>query len=64
MADIDIVPKRRSSTWIWVLLALVVAAILVWLMLGRTDASASRSVVPDPAASHVTAMLGSLESDV
>jgi hypothetical protein len=34
MADIDIVPKRRTNTWIWVVLAAVVVLALLWLILG------------------------------
>jgi hypothetical protein len=34
MADIDIVPKQRSSMWLWVTLAIVLAALLLiwWAM--------------------------------
>ena len=41
MADIDVVPKRRTNLWIWVVLALVVIVVL-WMVFGR-GASASRS---------------------
>jgi hypothetical protein len=42
MADIDVVPKRRSNAWVWVmLLALLLVAILVMFFLGgRAHASA------------------------
>jgi bacteriorhodopsin len=33
MADIDVVPKRRTSMWLWVILAIVVIAIL-WMAMG------------------------------
>ena len=33
MADIDVVPKRRSSTWLWIILA-VVAVLIVMMMMG------------------------------
>jgi len=38
MADIDIVPKERSYTWLWVLLAIVIVGVL-WYALdgGRTE---------------------------
>ena len=38
MADIDIVPKERSYTWLWVLLALAIIGVL-WYALagGRND---------------------------
>jgi hypothetical protein len=47
MADIDIVPKRNSMTWVWVLLAIVLVAFLVWAMMGRGDAPGSGSLHPD-----------------
>jgi hypothetical protein len=34
MADIDIVPKRRTNTWIWIILAIVVLMVL-WALFGR-----------------------------
>ena len=41
MADIDVVPKGRTTTWLWILLALViVAALLMAVFAGRADASA------------------------
>jgi len=30
MADIDIVPKQKSSSMTWVILALIVIALIVW----------------------------------
>ena len=40
MADIDVVPKRRTNVWIWILLALVIVAVLFMLVAaGRADAS-------------------------
>jgi bacteriorhodopsin len=36
MADIDVVPKRRTNTWLWIVLAIVVLAILIWAFAGRT----------------------------
>ena len=39
MADIDVVPKQRTNTWIWVLLAVIILAVLFFfLSAGRTDA--------------------------
>ena len=32
MADIDVVPKRRTNVWLWVIVALVVALILFAVM--------------------------------
>ena len=41
MADIDVVPKGRSTTWLWILLALVIVAVLlVAVFASRADASA------------------------
>ena len=34
MADIDVVPKRSSSTIVWVLVALAVLALLLWFLFG------------------------------
>ncbi|RPJ59275.1 MAG: hypothetical protein EHM24_28040 [Acidobacteria bacterium] len=37
MADIDIVPKERSYTWLWVVLALVILGVLWYVLAGRGD---------------------------
>ena len=31
MADIDVVPKRHTSVWIWVIAAILVAVVLFFL---------------------------------
>jgi len=50
MADIDVVPKRRTSTWIWIILAIVVVAIL-WMALGSRPATTRTGrVIGGPAA--------------
>jgi bacteriorhodopsin len=36
MADIDIVPKKGSSVWLWVVLIVVALALLFWFMSSRT----------------------------
>lgn len=41
MADIDIVPKRRTSTWLWVAIALIVLAILFFWLMGSTPTQIS-----------------------
>ena len=43
MADIDVVPKRRSSAWVWVVLLalLLVAVLLMFFLGGRANASAT-----------------------
>jgi hypothetical protein len=33
MADIDVVPKRRTNIWLWIIVALAVIVVL-WMMLG------------------------------
>jgi uncharacterized protein YggT (Ycf19 family) len=32
MADIDVVPKRRTNVWMWIIAAIVLAVILIALM--------------------------------
>lgn len=40
MADIDIVPKRRSGNlWLWIVIAIIVVAAL-WFALGRNGRAA------------------------
>lgn len=39
MADIDIVPKQRSYTWLWIVLALVILAVLWWAFAGGDQAT-------------------------
>ncbi len=41
MADIDVVPRRRSHVWVWVILAIIVLAILWWAMNGRHSTAAT-----------------------
>lgn len=41
MANIDVVPKRRSSVWMWVVLAAVLVALIIWAMASRGDAPRS-----------------------
>lgn len=37
MADIDVVPKRRTNIWLWIVLAIVVVVVLWMLMAGGTN---------------------------
>lgn len=30
MADIDVVPKRRTNVWLWIVLALIVLVAIWW----------------------------------
>lgn len=40
MADIDIVPKRRSgSLWLWIVIAIIAVAVL-WYAIGRSGRTA------------------------
>jgi amino acid transporter len=40
MADIDVVPKRSSHLWMWIILAIVLLAI-IWAVTGSRTASTS-----------------------
>lgn len=51
MADIDIVPKRRSATWIWIVLLIIVVATLVWAMNRGDNPARTRVTIPDGAQS-------------
>ena len=46
MADIDVVPKHRSNTWVWIVLALVVIAVLIWAFAGRTHTTTELRQAP------------------
>jgi bacteriorhodopsin len=39
MANIDVVPKSRSNTWLWIVIAIVVIALLFWAFAARSSAS-------------------------
>jgi hypothetical protein len=34
MADIDIVPRRRSYVWLWIIIALVILTVLWFALVG------------------------------
>jgi bacteriorhodopsin len=37
MADIDIVPKKRTGTaWLWIVLAIIAVVLIMWMMAGRS----------------------------
>ena len=37
MADIDVVPKRRSLTWLWIVVAVVIVALILWTLMSNND---------------------------
>jgi hypothetical protein len=46
MADIDIVPKKRSgSMWLWIVLAIVVV-LMVWMMMARGSSPRTTGGLP------------------
>jgi hypothetical protein len=47
MADIDVVPKYRSYSWLWIALAIIVVALLFWALAGRTHAAATMNGLPE-----------------
>jgi len=54
MADIDVVPKHRSYVWLWIVLAVIVAGLVIWAMMGRPRPVA-QLYPPEPAfVSHLT----------
>jgi hypothetical protein len=54
MADIDVVPKQRSNTWVWILIAIAVIAVLVWAFVARTPATTQ--VIPMAAPAAIASM--------
>jgi len=46
MADINVVPKRNTNMWLWIVLGLVIVALLIWAMTrggGTAENSAPRT---------------------
>jgi hypothetical protein len=41
MADIDIVPKHRSYTWLWIVIALVIIAVAWFALSGHRGTRAT-----------------------
>jgi hypothetical protein len=54
MADIDIVPKHRSYTWLWIVLAIVIVAIVWWALSSGHNANRVGAI------EHLPAFVGSL----
>ena len=51
MADIDIVPKKRSSiAWLWIVLALVAVVLVMWMMSGSRTRTTRNLAGGDPVA--------------
>ena len=49
MANIDVVPKQRNSmAWLWIVLAIVVIAVLIWTF-ARKNHNAAAQLQPSPA---------------
>jgi hypothetical protein len=48
MANIDVVPKQRHSmAWLWIVLAIIVIAVLVWSF-ARKNNNAAAQLQPSP----------------
>jgi len=39
MANIDVVPKQKSYAWLWIVLAVVVIAAVIWAFAGKRTAA-------------------------
>jgi len=63
VADIDVVPKQRSNMWLWIVLAIVVIAVLIWAFSGRTHAAARfPPAASTPTAATLPSAAGSLSA--
>jgi len=56
MADIDVVPKRRTNVWVWIVLAIVIVAIL-WIALGSRRTTTRTGHIIDGSAPPVFSLL-------
>jgi hypothetical protein len=54
MADIDVVPKRSTNLWLWIILALVLLAI-IWAVMsnGSSDTRVGQLHEPQPVSTVV-----------
>ncbi len=57
MADIDVVPKGRTTTWLWLLVTLDLAALLMVVFAGRADASTMLGLSHQPIHAPGTAVV-------
>jgi hypothetical protein len=48
MADIDVVPRRRSNTWLWIVLAIIVVAVVMMMMMGGDNNATGNSGLLTP----------------
>lgn len=55
MADIDIVQKKGSSIWLWVILIVVALALLFWFMTPGDTTPTAQLLPASPAGAHATA---------
>jgi hypothetical protein len=38
MADIDVVPKKKTNLWLWWILAAIIVALILFMLFGSSDA--------------------------
>jgi hypothetical protein len=53
MADIDVVPKHRSNLWLWIVLAIIVIALIIWAVAGRSHTTTGLRQAPLPSAAQL-----------
>lgn len=46
MAEIDVVPKNRSNSWLWIVAAVIIVALLIWAFTGRPHRAARLNTGP------------------
>jgi hypothetical protein len=46
MAEIRVEPKRGGLGWVWLIIALIVVALLVWYFMGNRDAVTTTGLAP------------------
>ena len=66
MAEIRVEPKRRSMAWVWVLLALAVAAAVFWYLnndgVNQVETTPATSALPQHAPAPAAAAVATLAS--